>query len=357
RAALERTGVAPDDVDEVVMGEVGQAGDPYNARRCALEAGLPVRVTAMNVNRLCGSGLQAIWSAAQSILTGQAEIVVAGGDENMTRQPFMDLEARNGYRLGDRSLHDGALLLVTDPFSGLLMGATAECVAERYGASREEQDRFALASQRKAAAAIEAGRFADEIVPVQVTDGRKTQLIDQDEQPRPDSTLEALAALRPVFKEGGTVTAGNSSAMNDAAAVVVVTSEAAANARGLTPRLRLVEVAAAGNEPELMGYAPTYAVRKLLAKVKMRPSDVDLVELNEAFAAQSVPVIRDAELDPERVNPNGGAIALGHPVGATGCILTIKAMHELRRRSAEYAIVSMCIGGGQALAALFQNAG
>ncbi len=354
-AALERTGVAADQVDEVIMGQVGQAGDAFNARRCALEAGLPVTSTAMNVNRLCGSGLQAIWNAAQSILIGQAEIVVAGGDENMTMQPFLDFNARDAYKLGDHSLRDGAQLLVTDPISDLIMGKTAECVAERYDVSRAAQDQFALESQRRAAAAINAGKFSQEITPVSVKERRSEVIVEKDEHPRPETTLETLSSLRPVFQEGGTVTAGNSSGMNDAGAAVVVTTEEHARALGLTPRLRLIDVTVAGNEPMLMGYAPTYAIRKLLERAKMQPNDIDLMELNEAFAAQAVAVVRDTQFDPGRVNPNGGAIALGHPVGATGCILTIKAMQELTRTKAEYAIVSMCIGGGQGIAALFQN--
>ena len=355
-AALARAGTTPDQVDEVIMGCVGQAGDPYNARRCAIEAGIPVDKTAMTVNRLCGSGLQAICSGAQSIATGQAEIVVAGGDENMTMQPFLDFEARNGYRLGNHTLRDGILTMLTDPFSESLMGVTAENVAKRYNVSRQQQDEFSLSSQMKAKAAIEAGKTKLEIVPVAILDGKKEAVIEADEHPRPDTTLEALQKLRPAFEEGGTVTPGNSSGVNDGAAAVVLMSRQKAAELGLRPRLRFVDFAISGNEPAVMGYAPKLAIDKLLRKQSMSPRDVDVVELNEAFAAQAVAVIRDANLDPERVNPNGGAIAFGHPVGATGAILTVKTMHELDRRHAEYGMVTMCIGGGQGIAALFRNA-
>ncbi|HZS93341.1 MAG TPA: thiolase family protein, partial [Chloroflexota bacterium] len=355
-AAMERSGVGKDQVDEVVMGQIGQVGpDAFNARRCALEAGLPATTTAMNVNRLCGSGLQAIWSGALEIMTGAAEVVVAGGDENMSMQPFLDYQGREGYTLGNRSLIDGTLSLVTDPFGNYPMGATAENVAQRYDVSREEQDRFALRSQQRAAHAIQSCYFRDQIVPVVVRERKSEREVAVDEHVRPDTTLESLAKLRPAFQEGGSVTAGNSSGINDAAAAVVVTSRKRAEAEGWTPRLQLVTVAAAGNDPEVMGYAPTFAIRKALDQAGMTPDDIDVMELNEAFAAQAVAVIRDTGFDEEKVNPNGGAIALGHPVGATGAILTIKLMHELKRQGKELGLVTMCIGGGQALAAIFRN--
>jgi len=361
RAAMARAGVTPDMVDEVVMGQVGEVGgDAYNARRCALAAGLPVTSTAMNVNRLCGSGLQAIWTGAQEILTGAAHIVVAGGDENMTMQPFLDYGARDGYKLGNRTLIDGTLSLVTDPFGGYPMGETAERVAERYNVSREDQDRFALMSQQRALAAIRAGYFKDQIVPVMVREGKREVEFAVDEHPR-ETTLEKLAALPPAFRSGKggsrppTVTAGNSSGINDAGAAVVLMTEEQARAEGRRPLLRLAAAAVAGNEPEVMGVAPIYAIRSVLAAMRMTPNNVDVTELNEAFAAQALPVIRETELDPERVNPNGGAIALGHPIGATGAILTVKMVYELKRRQAEWGLVTMCIGGGQGIAALFQN--
>jgi acetyl-CoA C-acetyltransferase len=289
------------------------------------------------------------------IMTGQADVVVAGGDENMTMQPFLDYDGRKGYALANRTVVDGTLSLVTDPFGCYPMGATAENVAERYIVSREDQDAFALQSQQRAASAIDECRFRDQIVPVMVKERKTDREVAVDEHVRRDTSLESLSKLRASFREGGSVTAGNSSGINDAAAAVVVTSERRAASEGWQPWLRLVAVAVAGVEPSVMGYAPTFAIRKVLDQAGMAPDDIDLMELNEAFAAQAVPVIRDTGFDEEKVNVNGGAIALGHPVGATGAILTIKLMHELKRRSQELGLVSMCIGGGQAIAAIFQN--
>jgi acetyl-CoA C-acetyltransferase len=355
RAALERSGVAPAEVDEVVLGCVGQVGpDAFNARRVALAAGLPVSSNAYNVNRLCGSGLQAIWTAAMEITCGEARIVVAGGNENMSLQPFLDYGARQGYRLGDRTAVDGTLSLVTDPWGHYAMGVTAERVAERFNVSRSEQDDFAFLSQTRAKEACAANLFADEIVPVEVTERRSTRAITADEHPRPDTTREKLAELKPAFASGGTVTAGNSSGINDAAAALVVMNESVARARGLRPLGRLLAMAKGATEPEIMGYAPAIAIERVLTRLKMTVADMDVVELNEAFAAQSVAVIRDAKLDIDRVNPHGGAIALGHPIGATGAILTLKLLYDLKRRGGELGMVTMCIGGGQALAAVYQ---
>lgn len=355
REAIARARVEHDEVDEVVLGCVGTVGpDAFNARRAALAAGLADQTTAMNVNRLCGSGLQALRSGAAEILTGEASIVVAGGNENMTRQPFLDYGARDGYRLGDRALVDGTLSLVTDPWGDYPMGCTAERVASKYHVTREEQDEFALRSQQRAAAAIASGLFRDEIVPVTVRDHKVERIVDTDEHPRPDVTLEKLARLRPAFAEQGTVTAGNSSGINDAGAAIVLMRESTAQARGLQPLARFVAFSRAAIEPELMGYAPTYAIASVLSKAEIGVEQLDVVELNEAFAAQAVAVIRDAKLDPEKVNRNGGAIALGHPIGATGAILTLKALYDLRRRDGQWALVSMCIGGGQAVAGLFE---
>jgi len=354
REVLTRSKIDPEEVDEVVMGQVGQVGpDAYNARRCAIGAGIPPRATALNVNRLCSSGLQAIVTGAQEILTGQASVVVAGGDESMSRQPFLDYEARNGYRLGSRELVDGTLSLVTDPFGRYPMGITAENVAERYKVSREEQDAFAARSQRLAAAAIEAGHFDAEIVPVSLP--RAATPFARDEHPRRDTTPEALAALKPAFKDGGTVTAGNSAGINDGAAAVVLMRESEAKRRGLAPRLRLRSWAVSGIEPEVMGYAPALAIPKALEKAGLAVGDIDLVELNEAFAAQVVPIVRDVGLDEATLNVSGGAIALGHPVGATGAILTVKLMHALERLDKERGLVTMCIGGGQGMAAVFER--
>lgn len=357
REAVKRAGVEPSEVDEVVMGCVGQVGpDAFNARRAALAAGLPVSTPAHNVNRLCGSGLQAVWSGASEILTGQARVVVAGGNENMTRQPFLDYAARDGYRLADRNLVDGTLSLVTDPWGEYPMGVTAENVADKFHVGREDQDAFALRSQQLASRAVESGLFDAEIVPVQIREGREERSFARDEHPRPDSTLDKLAKLKPAFREGGTVTAGNSSGISDAGAALVLMRESESARRGLRPMGRLMAFAKSAIEPEIMGYAPTFAIERVLHKAGIGVAELGLVELNEAFAAQALAVIRDAELDPEIVNPNGGAIALGHPIGATGAILTLKLLHEMRRRQAEWGLVTMCIGGGQAVAALFQLA-
>lgn len=354
REALDRVALDPADVDEVVMGQVGQVGpDAYNARRCSLAAGIPAAATAMNVNRLCSSGLQAIATAAQEIRCGDAEVVVAGGDESMSRQPFLDYHARDGWRLGPHSAVDGTLSLVTDPWGNYPMGVTAEKVADKYGVGREEQDRFAARSQALAAAALEDGVFEDQIVPIQAP--KAGQPFTRDEHPRPETTLESLAKLRPIFAGTGTVTAGNSSGINDGAAALVLMSAAEAERRGLAPRLRLRSWAVTGIEPELMGYGPALAIPKALEKAGLTLDDVDLIELNEAFAAQAVAVLRDAGLDENKVNVFGGAIALGHPIGATGAILTVKLMHALERLDKRIGLVTMCVGGGQGVAAVFDR--
>jgi acetyl-CoA C-acetyltransferase len=354
REALTRSRVEPEEVDEVVVGQVGQVGpDAYNARRCTIGAGIPPRATAMNVNRLCSSGLQAILTGAQEILTGQATVVVAGGNESMSRQPFLDYGARDGFRLGSRELVDGTLSLVTDPFGRYPMGETAERVAERYGVSRADQDAFAARSQERALAAIEAGAFDEEILPIQPP--RADAPFARDEHPRAGTTLDSLGKLRPVFREGGTVTAGNSAGINDGAAAVVVMRASEAERRGLRPRLRLVSWAVSGIEPELMGYAPALAIPAALEKAGLTRDEIDVVELNEAFAAQAVAVVRDVGLDAEKVNLTGGAIALGHPVGATGAILTVKLMYALERLGKRRGIVTMCVGGGQGMAAVFER--
>jgi len=357
RAAVARAGIGPDVVDEVILGCVGQVGeDAFNARLATLKAGLPEKTTAFNVNRLCGSGLQAINSAVQELRTGEAQVVVAGGNENMSIQPYLLPRSQVGWRLGEATLIDGTMSLVTDPFGRYQMGSTAEKVADRYGVSREAQDKFAAESQRRTAAAIAEGRFDDQIVPVAIPQKKGDPVIARvDEHPRPGTTMESLGRLKPAFREGGSVTAGNSSGINDAGAAVVVLTKAKADELGVTPQLEWVADAVAGIAPEIMGVAPIFAVQNLLKKVGMTINDIDLMELNEAFAAQAVAVIRELEIDPEKVNPNGGAIALGHPVGATGAILTVKLAYELKRRKAEWGIVTMCIGGGQGIATLFRN--
>jgi acetyl-CoA C-acetyltransferase len=355
KEALARAGVAADDIEEVVMGCIGQVGsDAYNARRVAVAAGLPTSVPAQTVNRLCGSGLQAVWSAAMEMRWNDLDLTLAGGDESMTRMPFYDFGARDGYRLGDRRLVDGTLMMLTDPFHGIHMGVTAENVAAKYGVSRREQDEFAAESQRRAATPQARAAFAEEIVAVEVG-GRRPFRADTDEYPKPETTLEDLAALRPAFSEGGTVTAGNASGINDGAAALVLARETVAAERGLSALVSLEAVTTAAMEPELMGYAPTLALQSLFARTGTSPADIGVVELNEAFAAQAVAVIRDAELDPAQVNPYGGAIALGHPVGATGANLTLRVAKDMVRRDLELGIVTMCIGGGQALAALFRR--
>jgi acetyl-CoA C-acetyltransferase len=355
REALRRAGVGAEDVDEVVMGCIGQVGaDAYNARRVAIGAGLPASVPAYTVNRLCGSGLQAVWSAAMQMRWGGVDVALAGGDESMTRMPFYDFGARDGYRLGNRELVDGTVMMLTDPFHGIHMGLTAERVAEKYGVSRADQDEFAAESQRRAATPQALAAFAEEIVAVEVG-GRRPFTADVDEHPKPATTVDTLAGLRPAFAREGSVTAGNSSGINDGGAALVLARESVAAERGMSSLVSLEAVATAAMEPELMGYAPVLALEKLFAQTGTRPSDIGIIELNEAFAAQAVACVRDARLDPERVNPYGGAIALGHPVGATGANLTLRVAKDIVRRDLELGIVTMCIGGGQALAALFRR--
>jgi len=358
KAAVERAGVKPEQVDQVILGCVGQVmEDGYIARHAAIKAGLPIEVPAYTVNRICGSGLEAINTAARWIECGDAEVVVAGGVENMTMMPYYVRNARYGYRLGHGQLEDGVQHLLGDPFSKAHMGITAENLAEKFGISREVQDEFALRSQQRAVAAIQAGKFKDEIVPIEVKVGRETKVIDTDEHPRADTTAEALAKLRPAFKEGGVVTAGNASGINDGAAAVVVTSRRKAEELGLRPRLRLVARAEAGVEPSIMGSGPIPAVRKVMKKSGLALDQMDVVELNEAFASVAAACSQELGLDVERTNPNGGAIALGHPVGATGAILAVKLMYELERRQGRYGLVSLCIGGGQGIATIFERVG
>lgn len=357
RSAVKRAGIQPADVDEVILGCVGQVGeDAFNSRLATLKAGLPESTTAYNVNRLCGSGLQAINSAVHEIRQAEAEVIVAGGNENMSIQPYLLPRSQVGWRLGEATMIDGTLSLVTDPFGRYQMGCTAEKVADRYGVSRESQDAFAAESQRRAALAIAEGRFIDQITPVEIPQKKGEPLVAKlDEHPRAGTTAESLGRLKPAFRDGGSVTAGNSSGINDAGAAVVVMKQSKADELGVKPQLEWVADAVAAISPEIMGVAPIFAVQKLLKKVGLTINDIDLMELNEAFAAQAVAVIRELEIDPEKVNPNGGAIALGHPVGATGAILTVKLAYELKRQQKEWGIVTMCIGGGQGIATLYRN--
>jgi acetyl-CoA C-acetyltransferase len=358
KAAVERAGLKPEQVDQVILGCVGQVmEDAYIARYAAIKAGLPIEMPAYAVNRICGSGLEAINTAARWIECGDAEVIVAGGVENMTMMPYYVRHARYGYRLGHGQLEDGVQHLLGDPFTKVHMGITAENLAEKFGISREVQDEYALRSQQRAVAAIQAGRFKDEIVPIEVKVGRETRVIDTDEHPRADTSAEALAKLRPAFKEGGMVTAGNASGINDGAAAAVVTSRRKADELRLRPRLRLVARAEAGVEPSIMGSGPIPAVRKVMKKSGLSLDQMDVVELNEAFASVAAACSQELGLDVERTNPNGGAIALGHPVGATGAILAVKIMYEMERRQARYGLVTLCIGGGQGIATIFERVG
>ena len=358
KEAVCRAGVKPEQVDQVILGCVGQVmEDAYIARYAAVKAGLPVEVPAYTVNRICGSGLEAISTAARWIECGDASVIVAGGAENMSMMPYYVRNGRYGYRLGHGQLEDGIQHLLGDPFSKSHMGLTAENLAEKFHVSREEQDEVAARSQQRAGAAMAAGKFKDEIVPVEVKAGRETKMIDTDEHPRPDTSKEALAKLRPAFKEGGVVTAGNASGINDGAAAVVVMSRSKADELGVKPCLRLVARAEAGVEPSIMGSGPIPAVRKALQKAGMAADQLDVIELNEAFASVAAACSSELGLDQEKTNPNGGAIALGHPVGATGAILTVKLMYGLERRQGRYGLVSLCIGGGQGIATIFERAG
>lgn len=355
KAALERSGLTAADPTEWIVGCVGSTGnDAYISRRVSIEAGAPVETTAMTVNRLCGSGMQAIALAAMELMVGESDIVVAGGTENMSAQPFLDFSARAGVTLGDRVLMDGTNVLITDPFSKKAMGITAETVAERYGATREEQDAFALESQRRAQEALASGAVAAEITPVVISSRKGDIVVDTDEHPRAGLTLEKLAAMRPVFKGDGTVTAGNASGINDGACMLVLTRASVAAERGLKPLAELVDFTKVGIAPEVMGYAPKPAIEKILDRNGLSADDIGWIELNEAFAAQAVPIVRDLGLDAAKVNPLGGAIAWGHPIGATGAIITARTIENIRKNGHDLGMASMCIGGGQAVAAIWR---
>lgn len=357
REAVARAGLTPEQIDQVILGCVGQvAEDGYIARHASIKGGMPIGTPAYTVNRICGSGLEAINTAARWLQTGDAEIVVAGGTENMSLMPYYLRKARFGYRLGDGALEDGTMDLVTDPFENVPMGITAENLAERYEVSRSLQDEYAIRSQERARAAIDAGYFNEQILPLEVRRGRETVTFNTDEHPR-STSLEALGKLRPAFKDGGSVTAGNSSGINDGAAAVVVTTASKARELGLTPRLRLVGRAESGVEPQIMGSGPIPAIEKVLAKTGLTVDDLDVIELNEAFAAVAAACSTALGLPAEKTNPNGGAVALGHPVGATGAILTVKTMYELERTGGRYGLVSLCIGGGQGIASIFERIG
>lgn len=358
RAAVERAGIGPEDVDEVIMGNVLQADETgYTARRAMLKAGLPEHIPAMTVNRACSSGLEAINLAVQAIATGESEVVVAGGADSMSRVPYLMRGVRfEGPRMGDYSVTDGLTLGLTCPIYDYHMGVTAENVAERFEVSREAQDGMAVDSHQRAVRAQAEGYFDTQIAPVNVPQRRGDPVaVTQDEHPRADTTLEGLGKLRPVFKEGGTVTAGNSAGINDGAAAVVVMSRERAEAEGLTPRLRWVGRGVSGVDPSVMGIGPVPSTRKALAKTGMAVADLDLVELNEAFAAQALYVMRELDMDWERTNVNGSGISLGHPVGATGAVMTVKLMEELTRTDGQFGLVTMCVGGGQGVSTIFER--
>ena len=357
REAVRRSGVEPADFGHAVFGNVihTETRDMYLSRVAAVNGGLPVTMPAFTVNRLCGSGLQAIVSAAQAIMLGDAETAVAGGAESMSRAPYWLPSMRWGQRMGDTAAVDAVVGALNDPFDSCHMGVTAENVAQEFSISREDQDKLAVESHHRAAAAVAAGYFDEQITPVQAPARKGTVEVVSDEHIRPDASEEGMARLRPAFDKNGTVTAGNASGMNDAAAAVVLASAAYASSHGLQPMGRLVAYSHAGVEPRIMGIGPVPAVRKVLERSGLKLDEIDVFEVNEAFAAQALAVVRELGLPPDKTNPNGSGISLGHPIAATGAILVVKALYELRRTDGRYALVTMCIGGGQGIAAIFER--
>jgi acetyl-CoA C-acetyltransferase len=357
KEALARGKVDPATVGHVVMGSVihGEARDMYLSRVAAVDAGVPVGTPCLTVNRLCGSGLQAIVSAAQHILLGDVDIAVGGGAESMSRAAYFLPAGRWGQRMGDAAVVDAMTAALHDPFGHGHMGVTAENIAAKYGFTREAQDAFAVESHRRAAHAIESGYFKSQIVPIELKTRKGTEQFTADEHVRKGAKAEDMAKLRAVFKKDGTVTAGNASGINDAGAAVVLMEAKAAQKAGAKPLARMLGYAHAGVEPQVMGLGPIPAVKRIFEKTGLKPADMDVIESNEAFAVQAMAVTKDLGLDPQKVNPNGGAVALGHPIGATGAILTVKALYELQRTQKRYALVTMCIGGGQGIAAIFER--
>ena len=357
KEALNRAGVPADQVDEVLMGCVIQAGLGQNvARQASVKAGVPIEVPAETLNNVCGSGLKCVNMAADMIMAGDADVVVAGGMENMSMAPYALMKARFGYRMNnatmvDTMVNDG----LWDAFNNYHMGITAENVAEQWGLTREQLDEFAAASQQKACAAIEAGKFKDEIVPVEVKKKKETIVVDTDEGPRPGTTAEGIARLRPAFKKDGIVTAANASSINDGAAAIVVMSEEKAKELGVTPMATWVAGALGGVDPSIMGVGPVAATNKVMAKTGLSVDDMDLIEANEAFAAQSLAVAHDLKFDMDKVNVNGGAIALGHPVGASGCRILVTLLHEMQKRDAKKGLATLCIGGGMGCATIVER--
>jgi len=357
KEAISRAGINGDEVGHTVFGNVvhSDTRDMYMARYASIKGGIPVETPALTVNRLCGSGLQAIVSAAQSILLGDTDVAVAGGAESMSRAPYWSHSMRWGQRMGDTQMIDAMVGVLLDPFDGNHMGITAENIAEKWKISREEQDALAVESHQRAVHAIEAGIFKEQIHPVEIQSRKGVSIFDTDENPRAETNAESLAKMRPAFKKDGVVTAGNASSINDAAAAVVMMESQAAESRNLKPMARLVGYSHAGVEPEYMGIGPVPAMKKLLDKTGLTIDDIDLFELNEAFAVQALACARDLDLPSEKVNPNGSGVSLGHPVGATGAILMVKALYELQRINGRYAAISMCIGGGQGIAAIIER--
>lgn len=358
RESLSRAGVEGKDVGHVVFGHVvnTEAKDMYLSRVAAINGGCAEGTPAFNVNRLCGSGLQAILSASQSILLGDTDIAIGGGAENMSRAPYVSLATRFGARMGDSKMIDMMVGALHDPFHSIHMGVTAENIAAKWGITRDDQDALAVESHNRAQHAIEGGRFKEQIVPVMLKSRKGEVAYDTDEHFRPNCTMADMAKLKPVFiKENGTVTAGNASGINDAAAALVIMEAGTAKARGIQPLARLVAYAHAGVDPKYMGIGPVPATQLALKKAGLTVKDLDVIEANEAFAAQACAVTRDLGLDPAKVNPNGSGISLGHPIGATGALITVKALYELQRIQGRYALVTMCIGGGQGIAAIFER--
>jgi len=358
REAIKRAHVDPNDIGQCVIGNVihTEAKDMYISRVIGVNGGLPHGSGAFTVNRLCGSGMQAIVSASQAILLGDTDAAIGGGAESMSRGAYVDLAQRWGARMGDAKVVDMMVGALTDPFDTVHMGITAENVAKKCGITREQQDAFAVESHKRAVKARDAGHFKEQILPIELKSKKGPIQFDTDEHMREDASLEGMAKLKPVFlKEAGTVTAGNASGINDAAAAVVLMEAGAAAKKGLKPMARLVSYGHAGIDPKIMGLGPVSAVKSALHKAGLQISDIDVIESNEAFAAQAMGVSKELGLDPARVNPNGGAVALGHPIGATGAILTIKAMYELHRTNKRYGLITMCIGGGQGIAAVIER--